>query len=149
MDKHKITKETHQVSFELSDGSQIEGEVFLRLYEAHHSGRQRVGDLLNQSLSFIPVKTAEGPLLMNTSQIAAVKISLEVEQDDLMTLGKEYPIRIKMTHSKEMVGRVYVNLPEENCRVKDYFNQPLQFFPLFQSTSIVYINRDFILSVLG
>ena len=85
---------------------------------------------------------------MNTSQIAAVRIRLELEKDDLMTLGKKYTVRVKTARGKGVVGEVYVDLPEETCRVKDYLNQPLRFFPLFQLTSIVYINRDFILSAL-
>jgi hypothetical protein len=85
---------------------------------------------------------------VNTSQIAAVRIRLELEKDDLTTLGKKYTVRVKTTQGKDLVGGVYVNLPEETCRVKNYLNQPLRFFPLFQSTSIVYINLDFILSFL-
>ena len=47
MDEQKIEKEAQAILFELPDGSKIEGEVFLRLYEAHHEGHQKIGDLLN------------------------------------------------------------------------------------------------------
>jgi hypothetical protein len=117
------------------------------LYEAHHTGRQRVGDLLNGQLLFIPVKTALGATLLNISQIVTATVGSEFEKDDLMTLGKKYSVNIKMTQGKEIKGDVFVNLPEENMRIKDYFNQSSHFFTIFQSSFIIYINRQFILSV--
>ncbi|MDC4227698.1 MAG: hypothetical protein MPW15_26585 [Candidatus Manganitrophus sp.] len=70
-----------------------------------------------------------------------------MELDDLMTLGKKYTVALKMIRGKEIQGDIYVNLPEGFCRVKDYFNQPVQFFPLIQSEFVVYINRELVLFV--
>jgi hypothetical protein len=147
MDEQRIEKVTQKVHFELADRHQLDGEVFLRLYESHHTGHQMVGDLLNESLSFIPVKTAGGVFLLSASQIVTAAVSSESEKDDLMTLGKQYTVRIKTTLDEEIRGDIFVNLPEESSRVKDYFNQPARFFPLFQPASILYINRQFILTV--
>jgi len=147
MDERRIEKVTQTVLFELADRHRLDGEVFLRQYESHHTGRQTVGDLLNESLSFIPVKAAKGVVLLSASQIVTATVSLTSEKDDLMTLGKQYAVRIKTTHENEIPGDIFVNLPEESSRVKDYFNQPARFFPLFQSDSIVYVNRNFILTV--
>jgi hypothetical protein len=147
MDDRTIQKETQQVTVVLSDGTQIDGEVFLRLHEAHHTGRQKIGDLLNQDLSFIPIRTSKGFILLNRSQIVSVKIKQEFEKDEIMTLGKKYAVRVRTVQGKEVVGDMFVNLPEESCRIKDHLNQPIRFFSLFQSASILYINREFILSV--
>lgn len=147
MDERKIEKENRPVLFELSDGSEIEGEVFLRLYEAHHAGLQKVGDLLNEDARVIPLRTSKGTLLLNRSRIALAKVQAKLERDDLMTLGKKYTVRLKMLRGKEIQGDIYVNLPEGFCRVKDYFNQPVQFFPLIQSEFVVYINRELVLFV--
>jgi hypothetical protein len=147
MDDRAIQKEAQQVTVGLSDGTQIDGEVFLRLHEAHHTGRQKIGDLLNQDLSFIPVRTSKGLVLVNRSQIVFVEIQQECEKDELMTLGKKYTVRVRTVHGNAIVGEMFVNLPEESCRIKDHLNQPIRFFPIFQSASILYINREFILSV--
>jgi len=147
MDERKIEKQTQEVVFEMSDRSVVSGKVFLGLYEAHHTGRQKVGDLLNEQLSFVPVKTVRGAVLLNMSHIVTVTVRSEVEKDDLMTLGKKYAVRIKTTQGKEVKGDIFVDLPEETSRVKDYFNQTFYFFTIFQATSIIYINRQFILSV--
>jgi hypothetical protein len=148
MDEQKIEKEAQAILFELSDGSQIDGEVFLRLYEAHHEGHQKVGDLLNsEEARFIPLRMREGTLLLNRSRIALAKVKTELEKDDLMTLGKRYTVCLKMLGGKEIRGEIFVNLPEGFSRVKDYFNQPIQFFPLIQSEFVIYINQKFVLSV--
>lgn len=147
MDERRIEKENCPVLFELYDGSEIEGEVFLRLYEAHHAGLQKVGDLLNEELRVIPLRTSKGTLLLNRSRIALATVQAELEKDDLMTLGKKYTVRLKMLRGKEVQGDIYVNLPEGFCRVKDYFNQPVQFFPLIQPGFVVYINRELVLFV--
>lgn len=147
MDERKIEKQTQVVVFGMSDHREINGEVFLRLYEAQHTGRQKVGDLLNDQQLFIPVKTLQGPVLLNVSQIVTVTVGSGFEKDDLMILGKKYTVCIRTTQNIEIKGDIFVNLPEEVSRVKDYFNQSLQFFAIFQHSSIIYINRHFILSV--
>jgi hypothetical protein len=147
MDDRKITVTTQPVIFELIDGSKIDGEVYLRLHEARHTGPQKVGDLLNEPLSFIPVKTDRGHILLNASQIVSVSVDLVPEKTDLLTLGKRYAVRIKTILQQEIRGEIFVNLPEESSRIKDYFNQPCRFSPLFQPALVVYVNRHFILSV--
>lgn len=147
MDERKIEKEVRPVLFALSDGSEIEGEVFLRLYEAHHAGLQKVGDLLNEEKRFIPIRTKRGTLLINRSHIAFAKIQAALEKDDLMTLGKKCPVSLKMLQGKEIRGDIFVNLPEGFCRVKDYVNQSVPFFTLIQPEFVIYINQKFVLSV--
>jgi hypothetical protein len=147
MDERRVEKVTQPVSFELADRRWLDGQVFLQQYESRHTGRQTVGDLLNEAVSFIPVKASGGIVLLNAAQIVAAAVPSKSEKDDLMTLGKRYAIRIKTTQEKEISGDIFVNLPEESSRVKDYFNQPARFFAIFQPDSIVYVNRNFILTV--
>ncbi len=147
MDERRIEKETRQVLFELSDGSEISGEVFLRLYEAHHAGLQKLGGLLNEKKPFIPIKTKEGVFLINRSHIVLGKANVESEKDDFMALGEKYAVRVKMAKGKEVQGNIFVNLSAGANRVKDYFNQSIEFLPLIQPECVVYLNQQFILSV--
>lgn len=147
MEDSKIEKQTRTAAFALSSGKTVEGEVFLRLYEAHHTGPQKIGDLLNGDTPFIPVKTPDGVVLLNLRQIVSAKVPLEEEQDDLMILGQKLSVTVEMTNAWEQSGDVYVNLPEGKDRLKDYINQPGLFFPLFDSKLIVYINRLHILFI--
>jgi len=147
MDNAKISKNTREVLLLLSDGSLVQGEVFLSLYEAHHSGPQRVGDLLKQEPAFIPVKTAEGTRLINIQQIMMAKIRAEWERDELFTLGEKYKIRILTLDHQEIEADVFVNMPNGFCRVKDYLNQSLRFYTFFVPFYVLYINPSFILSI--
>lgn len=147
MDERKIQKETREVLFKLSDGSSLEGNVFLRLYEAHHTGPQKVGDLLNEDKPFIPVRTQNSVVLLNVANIVLARTGSEWEEDDLMKMGNRSTVWIKAAHLDEIVGDIFINLPDGFTRVKDYVNQPFRFFPLFQPKYVVYINQRYILSV--
>jgi len=146
MDEGRIQKATRRARLILSDGREVCGDVFVGLYEPHHLGPQRVGELLNEEDTFIPVKTDQGVLLVNRARIVSVTLPADREQDDLVTLGKRYEVRVTTTRG-DLNGTIFVNLRENATRVRDYFNQPLRFLPLFQSQTIAYLNRDFILLV--
>ena len=148
MDERRVEKDTQPVMLELSDGSQLAGEFFLRRFEAHHEGRQKVGDLLNDSLAFIPFNTGEGVVLLNVSELVSIRVPLETEADDLMRLGQKYAVRFRMKQGTDLEGEIYVNLPMESSRIKDYLNQPVRFFALFRPDAVVYLNRRFILTVM-
>jgi hypothetical protein len=146
MDERRVEKEIRLVVVELSDGKKISGEVFLRRHEARRAGPQKIGDLLNGELAFMPMKIPGGVLMINVEQIVSVEVAMDDEMDELMTLGKRYEVVMTMADGQERGGTVYVNLPEGTSRFKDYINQPLRFFPLFHPASILYINRRYILS---
>jgi len=146
MDEGRIQKTTRRARLVFSDGREVRGDVFVGLYEAHHLGPQRVGELLNEREVFIPVKTDQGVLLVNRAHLVSVTLPSDREQDDLVTLGKRYEVHVTTTRG-ELKGAVFVNLPETSSRVRDYFNQPLSFLPIFQSETVAYLNRDFIVLV--
>lgn len=148
MVEQRIDKEIREVIFALSDGREVRGEVFLNLYEAHHARPQRVGELLNDRDHFIPVRTAEGTVLLNVSSIVSARIRAEMETDELMTLGDRYTVRAVTALGEELVADVYVNMPAGARRVKDYLNQNLRFFTFFLPKHVVYVNHRYLLSVL-
>jgi hypothetical protein len=152
MNERKIKKETRQVLFELSNGKEIEGEVFLGLYEVNRARPQRVDELLNKEIVFVPVKTGEGVILLNGAHVVSVRTFLDRAPEDSNPPGKRYKVRIMTTAGKRLEGEIRVHLPEARSRVKDYFNQipdhhPIRFIPLFQTDSVLYVNQHYILSV--
>jgi hypothetical protein len=146
MDEGRIQKATRKATLVLSSGRQIRGDVFVGLYDPHHTGPQRVGELLNEDLAFLPVKTDKGVVLVNRAHIVSAALSADREHDDLARLGKRYEVRVTTTDG-EVRGAVFVNLPDVATRVADYFNQPIRFLPLFQSRTVIYLNREFVLLV--
>lgn len=144
---HRIDKALRKVSFQLSDGDQIDGEIFLNLYGPNHSGSEKLGDLLNQGKQFIPVKTSGIIVLLNTNHIVQAKIDAEQEEDDLMQLGKGHSVWIKTILKEEITGLVFIGLQDGHARVNDYFNETIRFLRLFQTDYIVYVNQKAVLSV--
>ena len=143
----KIQKEICEVYVKLSNGDEIKGNVYLRLHEANHSGPQKVEELLNENTPFIPIKTSQDFIFVNSSQLVSVTTYSELERDELLTFGNKYPIQVKMLHGEEIKGDIIVCLPQSRNRVTDYLNQSIQFFSLFLPGRIIYINKKFIISV--
>jgi hypothetical protein len=147
MDDRKIQKETREIHVKLSNGDEIKGDVYLRLHEAHHSGSQKVEELLNENTPFIPIRTSQDFIFVNSSQVVSATTYSELERAELLTFGNKYPIRIKMLHGEEIKGDIIICLPQGRNRVTDYLNQTIQFFSVFLQDRIIYINKEFILSV--
>ncbi|HKL49090.1 MAG TPA: hypothetical protein VJ882_05495 [Desulfuromonadales bacterium] len=147
MDEQKIAKQARLVHLTLSDGSSFPAEVFLGLCAARHSGGQRVGDLLNGKEFFLPVKTADGVFLVNIEKVMEVRVGAATETDDLDFFGQKHTVRIHTVHGPELIADIYVNLPQTFSRPKDYFNQPLHFFRIFQSDEVIYLNPASILYI--
>jgi hypothetical protein len=146
MDDGRIQKSTRKTNLVLSSGRRIRGDVFVGLYDPHHSGPQRVGELLNENLAFLPVRTDKGVVLVNRAHIVSAALPADRERDDLVRLGKRYEVRVTTTCG-DLRGAVFVNLPDVATRVADYFNQPIRFLPLFQARTVIYLNREFVLLV--
>lgn len=147
MDDQKITKNRRSVFFTLTDGSTVEGKVFLSLYEACHEGPQRVGNLLNSVDAFIPVDTSNGMLHLNIANIVSAHTPISEEMNDLMTLGAKYRVQITTSLGSIIEGEVFVNLPHNRNRVSDYLNQRERFYRVFLPEKIVYIGSCHILTV--
>jgi hypothetical protein len=147
MEDQKIAKNQRRVMFILADGSGMEGDVFLSLYEAHRHGPQRVGELLNGEDMFLPVKTAGGTVHLNVANIIKAITPSTGEIHDLMTLGKQYRVGVTTLCGHEITGDIFVDLPRDRSRVSDYLNRPQRFIPIVLPDSIVYVARKFILSV--
>ncbi len=148
MNQFKIEKKVRKVSFHLTDGSQVDGEVFLSLSEEGQAGPQNLGELLNDRDHFIPVKTEKGIFLLNLTHVVQAKTVLERELDESMWGGSGFSIALKMEIGGAIEGDMFVSINHEKFgRVKDYVNQPITFFRLFQNEHIVYVNQKYIYSI--
>lgn len=148
MDHLKIQKKVRKSFFFLTDGSQVAGEVFLSLAEEGDSGPENLGDLLNTAGSFIPVKTEKGIFLLNLRHVVQAKIRIQEEFDENMRRGSGFTITLRMEIGGAIEGDVFISLKNGRFgRVKDYVNEPLSFFRLFQAAHIVYVNQRYIFSI--
>jgi hypothetical protein len=147
MAEQRIPMQKRLVNLVLADGSRLEGDVFLSLYEAHRMGAQRLGDLLNSEIRFLPVKTAAGIQLVNSTLIVSARTNQSEEADELMRLGEKYSIYVTTLLQEELVVDLYVNLPQASNRVKDCLNQQQRFLPVFRDEEVLYLNTSYILRI--
>lgn len=147
MSSEKIDKKKKEVLFTLTDGTEIKGEVYLWLYSANRRGVQEIDELLNEGNPFIPVNTVDGLVLLNSTHIMLARANIEKNSRDFTIMGDKHRVSITTMLQKNLEANLYVSLPEGFRRVKDYLNQPIQFFTFFLPECILCVNRDSILSI--
>jgi hypothetical protein len=147
MDEQRIAMQKRRVGLLLVDGSRLEGDVFLNLYDARRMGPQRLGDLLNSEIRFLPVETPAGIQLVNCALIVNAYTDQREEADELTRLGEKYSICVTTLLQEEIAVDLYVNLPKGSRRVKDCLNQQQRFLAVFREREVLYLNTSYILRV--
>jgi hypothetical protein len=147
MDDQRIIVETCQISMVMVNGLRIHGETFLQLQGVYLTGPQRVGELLNGDETFLPVRDGSKVQLVNLEQVVSVSLSAELEFDPLLTLGEEHRVWVEPVAGDTIEARIFVNLPGNKSRVKDFLNQKVRFLPFLDNDRVVYFARKRILRV--
>ncbi len=147
MDDQRIMVETCQVELVMVNGLRISGETFLQLQGVYLTGPQRVGEILNDEEIFLPVRSSNQVQLVNLEQVVSVSLSAELEFDPLMALGEEHQVRVEPVVGDTAEARIFVNLPGNKSRVKDFLNQKKRFLPFLQGGRVIYFARKRILRV--
>jgi hypothetical protein len=150
MEGQKILKQPRAVTFTLSDGSIIRGDVFLHLCSFYES-TQQLSELLNDDeVRFIPVKQApeNSVILLNLDHVVLVEEERQSGSDRLDALiGKWRAVTVKVPHRGLVQGEILIDLPSDHMRAQDFFNRPVRFSELYQQDRILYVNHDHIVSV--
>jgi hypothetical protein len=141
-DDLRVVKRQEQVSLFMTDGMVFEGTVFLAQYAMHHSGEQRVLDLLLEADRFLPMKASDGAFhLICKGMVSHVRCAVFLEE------GLEYTerqIRICFPGNEQLQGKVKMDLPAHSARLTDYINSGNEFFPLFSAEHSYLVNRSLI-----
>ncbi len=147
MSNEKIEKKKKKVLFTLTDGTVIKGEIYLWLYSTNRMGPQRIDELLNEGTPFIPIKTVDSHVLLNSTHIMLARAEMEKNIHDSIMMGKKYTVHITTLLHNNLEADLFISLPEGFRRVKDYLDQPIRFFTFFLPEHILCINRDCIVSI--
>lgn len=141
-DDLRVVKQQEQVGLFMADGTIFEGTVFLAQYAMHHSGKQRVLDLLLEADRFLPMKAGDGTFhLICKGMISHVRCAVYLEE------GLEYTERqvcISFLGNEQLQGTVKLDLPAYSARLTDYINTGNEFFPLFSNDHSYLVNRSLI-----
>ncbi len=147
MNDERIDKKKKKVHFTLTDGTEIIGEIHLSLYSTNRMAPQRIDELLNEGISFIPVETAEGYILLNSANIMLARTETEKSIHDPIMIGKKYKVHITTLFAENLEVDLFISLPEGFQRVKDYLDQNIRFLTFFTPGQILCINRNCILFI--
>lgn len=147
MDEQRLEMNSCPVNLLLATGDELNGEVFLQLVGAHGVGGQRVGELLNGSDCFLPLRNDDKVTLVNLRQVVAIRVAANMEADDLTRLGDHHQVEVSTSVGQRFSASIYVNLPNHRGRVKDFLNQHQRFLPFFVDEQMVYLNFRFIVQV--
>jgi hypothetical protein len=143
----RIDVSTRYATIVMISGKQLQGEIFLQLHSGHLSGPERVGEALNSEETFLALETSEGVELLNLELVISVSVEAEEEFDPLQTLGTKQNIWLQTSLGDEFNAEIYINLPSDRTRVKDFLNQPYRFLPILHDNKVSYISRNKIMRV--
>lgn len=148
---YRIPKEAVEVDLRVEGGLALHGRVFATSVVPHHSGPERVLDMLNrEGHPYLPVKGEEGGVLIHKDRILRVR-SLD-ERDKRLTFGDpgdldEALVRLLLAGAEKLDGRIVLEGPPERRRLLDYLNAAPRFFPLLCEDGTWLVNQDFLVSV--
>ncbi|MFO8182685.1 MAG: hypothetical protein R6U39_00795 [Candidatus Aegiribacteria sp.] len=143
----KIDMATREVEFVLTDGTELKGDVYLSMHSTTGAGSQKIDELLSEGDQFLPFRTPDGFLLVNSSRVMMARVGLEENVGELTRMGEKYRVKMVTTLGTAIEAEIFVNLPKDYQRVKDYLNHQLKYLTCFTGEHVLYVNREYILLV--
>ncbi|HZI13277.1 MAG TPA: hypothetical protein VE153_23045 [Myxococcus sp.] len=136
MDEFRIPKRRVHARFTLTGGASREVALFLAQTSPEHGGPERLSDLLNGGVAFIPALdlATDRMLFVNRLGLMVAWLSAEDEKDtvDQLTIPTEHEVEIHLTDGQVVRGLVTYVLPESHSRLTDFLNEAAPFFRLLE-----------------
>jgi len=144
----RIEKNKRKVTLCRSDGMKLDVNFFLSPYAEGHSGRELILDVLNSTSAFLPVED------LSTGAVFCVNkngvILLEIPERDLpeeTILNPQKRVQVELTNHAVLDLSLFMEMPEERCRVSDYLNFSPGFIYLCGKDKDFILNKSFVFSV--
>ncbi len=134
-----------EVDFTVSDGSRLEGTVFLAPNSPRHDGPETLDEFLNAARSFLPVRSGGSFLLLGSDSILVAKASPEAPLLSRLpghVIANVYVVRVYLENGACVEGALSSNLPAGSSRVSDAFNQAGRFVPIESSDAVYLVRKD-------
>lgn len=149
MEAHQISVDQQTVEIVLADGRHLDGKIFLPLCGMSQAGPCRVEEVLNGAELFVPFVVDQQVSLINLAQVQQIRVASSAELDPLRCLGFEHNVRVFPEVGDFLSAKIYVNLPNEKSRTKDFLNQRKRFLPFLVGDQVIYIASGRITKVEG
>jgi hypothetical protein len=122
-------------------------DVFVYLSEAtpERSGGERLSDLLNTGVRFLPAMDAltATMLLVNASSVAVARVDAahEPREEDELNILTEHEVEVRLVDGQRLQGLITYVMPEGRARLTDYFNEAQPFLRLVQGPKVALVNK--------
>lgn len=152
MDELRVPKRRVPIEIGLSGDQRRHVVVFLAEFASHHSGTERVSDLLNGDAEFFPAQDLDKKVMtfFNRTQILSVRVeaSEEPSSADSHTIPTEYEVELTLSDGTRVRGLVSYVLPPDRARVVDFLNEAPRFFRLLEAGKVALVNKHHVAQVV-
>lgn len=117
-------------------------EVFLSEFAREHSGPERVSDLLNGELDFLPgIGADEKVFLLGLDSILWVRVEGAPHEDDEAGPPTEVDATLRFDDGSELKSTARYRPAPGYGRLLDFLNTGARFIELLSADGVVYVNR--------
>jgi hypothetical protein len=147
MSDYRIEKIRRPLRVVLSDGSRVDGTVFLRSVSRFRSRPEEPLDLLNDKDPFFAMEHDQRTLLVAKCNVSRVEMPVS-DQDDSNLAAIGVPVEVTLTDGTTCGGSIFLETRADRPRLLDYLNAyDSPFLPVIDARQMVLVNKDTIAHV--
>ena len=147
MSDYRIEKLKRPLSVVLTDGSRLEGDVFLRSVSRYRSRPEDPSDLLNDAEPFFALERNGEVVLVSKSNVALAETPVEEEEEfDLGALG--IAVEVTLNDGSVHAGSIFLETRSDRPRLLDFLNSySSRFLPVVDARQVFLVNTRIIAHV--
>lgn len=147
MSDYRIEKLRRQLSLVLTNGSRLDGEVFLKPVSRHRSRPEEPADLLNDAEPFFALLKDGEPIFIAKAGVLRAETSY-TPSDEFSVVGLGVPVEVTLTDGSVCVGSVFIESRADRARLFDFLNAYRdRFLPVVDAQQVFLVNTQTIAHV--
>lgn len=147
MSEYRIEKLRRELAVTLSDGSRVEGDVFLRSVSRNRSRPEEPLDLLNDPEPFFALMRQGEAVLVAKSQVISALTTVD-EDDALDTGALGVTVEVTLRDGTVYDGSIFMESRNDRPRLLDFLNTyRARFLPIVSPGQLLLVNTDSIAHV--
>jgi hypothetical protein len=147
MSEYRVEKLRQHLTVVLTDGSRLEGDIFLPPASRHGSRPQEPSDLLNDAEPFFALVSNGTVVLVAKSNVSRAETSLsEMADFEVPVLG--VPVQVTLIDGSVCTGNIFLETRSDRPRLLDFLNgYRARFLPLVDVRQVILVNTQTIAHV--
>jgi hypothetical protein len=151
VEEFRVPKRRVLAQISSPEGEAREVSVFLMTGVPEYTEGERLSDLLNGEMKFIPAQDVATGMItfLNSAAIvvAQTDVDHEFREEDRLTILTEHEVQLRLVNGQRLQGLIVYMQPEGRTRLNDYLNDTPPFIRLVQGKRIALVNKRYISSV--